>query len=82
MDVLVQPAMKAGDVLFFMDGAQTHAPCPGKQNTSADPSSTNTPAERWQKKCRALLSITDMTPEQLAVMWGPYANYHEEHPGH
>ena len=21
-----------------------------------------------------------MTPEQLAVMWGPYSNYHEELP--
>lgn len=91
MDVLVQPEMKAGDVLFFMDGAQTHGTLPwqadhqrrsvlykytGRTSTRQGTAEELAPPEiYWDKE------ITDgMTPEQLAVMWGPYSNYHQELP--
>jgi len=91
MDVLVQPEMKAGDVLFFMDGAQTHGTMPwqaehqrrsvlykytGRTSTRQGTAEEFAPPELyWDESI-----IDNMTPEQLAVMWGPYANYHEELP--
>ena len=91
MEVLVQPAMKAGDILFFMDGAQTHGTLPwqaehqrrsilykytSRTSTRQGTAEEFAPPENYWDQ-----SITDgMTPEQLAVMWGPYANYHEELP--
>ena len=91
MDLMVQPAMKAGDVLFFMDGAQTHGTLPwqashqrrsilykytGRTATRQGPAEEVAPPEiYWDEAI-----IEGMTPEALAVMWGPYANYHEELP--
>ena len=91
MDVLVQPAMKAGDVLFFMDGAQTHGTLPwqaehqrrsilykytGRTSARQGTAEEVAPPENYWDR-----SHTDgMTPEQRAVMWGPYSNYHEELP--
>ncbi len=91
MGLVVQPAMKAGDALFFMDGAQTHGTLPwqaahqrrsilfkygGRTTTRQGPSKDlASPETYWEGEI-----VDGMTPEQLAVMYGPYANYREELP--
>jgi len=78
MSLVVQPAMKAGDVLFFAETA-THGTLPWKgthqrrsvlyKYASRDAARTVgnhfEPATRWGDW------TTDMTPEEQAVMYGP-----------
>ena len=78
MGLVAQPAMKAGDVLFFMDGGCTHGalawknPVP-RRGVLIKYQSKNTnwgggvidPQERWGDM------VEDMTEEQFAVMRGP-----------
>ena len=78
MGLVVQPAMKAGDVLFFMDGGCTHGalawknPIP-RRGVLVKYQSKNSnwgggvidPQERWGDM------VEDMTEEQFAVMRGP-----------
>jgi len=78
MGLVVQPAMKAGDVLFFMDGGCTHGalawknPIP-RRGVLIKYQSKNSnwgggvidPQERWGDM------VEDMTEEQFAVMRGP-----------
>lgn len=78
MGLVVQPAMKAGDVLFFMDGGCTHGalawknPIP-RRGVLIKYQSKNVnwgggvidPQDRWGDM------VEDMTEEQFAVMRGP-----------
>ena len=78
MGLVVQPVMKAGDVLFFMDGGCTHGalawknPVP-RRGVLIKYQSKNVnwgggvidPQERWGNM------VEDMTEEQFAVMRGP-----------
>lgn len=78
MGLVVQPTMKAGDVLFFMDGGCTHGalawknPIP-RRGVLVKYQSKNSnwgggvidPQERWGDM------VEDMTEEQFAVMRGP-----------
>ncbi|HHZ91144.1 TPA: hypothetical protein EYN65_11620 [Candidatus Poribacteria bacterium] len=78
MGLVVQPEMKAGDVLFFMDGGCTHGalawknPIP-RRGVLIKYQSKNSnwgggvidPQERWGD------IVEDMTEEQFAVMRGP-----------
>ncbi len=78
MGLVVQPVMKAGDVLFFMDGGCTHGalawknPIP-RRGVLVKYQSKNTnwgggvvdPKDRWGDM------VEDMTEEQFAVMRGP-----------
>ena len=82
MGAVVQPGMRAGDVLFFMDGAQTHGTHPWRNNqerrsllfkyasrtaTRQGPSrQLVAPEVYWDSE-----TVEDMTPEQRAVMFGP-----------
>lgn len=86
MGVVVQPAMKAGDVLFFMDGAQTHGALPwtseqprrsilfkyaARNAARGGPSASfGSPDIYWEEQI-----VEGMTEEQLAVMWGPFSNH-------
>ena len=78
MGLVVQPAMKAGDVLFFMDGGCTHGALAWKNPTPRRGvlikyQSKNSnwgggvidPQERWGDM------VEDMTEAQFAVMRGP-----------
>jgi hypothetical protein len=78
MGLVVQPAMKAGDVLFFMDGGCTHGalawknPIP-RRGVLVKYQSKNfnwgggviDPHQRWDDM------VEDMTEEQFSVMRGP-----------
>ena len=78
MGLVVQPVMKAGDVLFFMDGGCTHGalawknPIP-RRGVLIKYQSKNSnwgggvidPQERWGDM------VEDMTEAQFAVMRGP-----------
>jgi hypothetical protein len=78
MGLVVQPVMKAGDVLFFMDGGMTHGalawrnPVP-RRGVLIKYQSKNSnwgggvidPKDRWGDM------VEDMTEEQFAVMRGP-----------
>jgi hypothetical protein len=78
MGLVVQPVMKAGDVLFFMDGGMTHGalawhnPVP-RRGVLVKYQSKNSnwgggvvdPKDRWGDM------VEDMTEEQFAVMRGP-----------
>ena len=91
MGVVVQPVVKAGDVIFFMDGAQTHGTLPwqadhqrrsilfkyaGRTSARQGPAkAVASPEVYWDKEI-----VDGMTPEQLAVMYGPYSNFREELP--
>lgn len=91
MDTVTQPGLKAGDVVFFMDGAQAHGTFPWRNDherrsilfkfasrTSArsGPASELAPPETyWDNNI-----VDGMTEEQLAVMWGPYSNYRDNLP--
>ena len=86
-----QAEVRAGDVLFFMDGAQTHGTFPWQaahQRRSVLYKYTSRSATRsgqaevlappdiyWESEV-----VGGMTDAQKAVMWGPYSNYHEELP--
>ncbi len=82
MGVVAQPAMKAGDVLFFMDGAQTHGTHPWQSESprrsilikyAARDSVRGVPRRElflpevwWDEKI-----VNGMTEEQRAVLCGP-----------
>lgn len=86
-----QAEVRAGDVLFFMDGAQTHGTFPwqaahqrrsvlykytSRTSTRAGQAEALAPPEvYWDDEV-----LDGMTDEQKAVMWGPYSNYHAELP--
>ncbi len=86
MDLIKQPVVEAGDVIFFMDSAQAHGATPWKLDTTrrsilfkytgrtcarGGPSQEVSPPEiYWDRKI-----VEDMTPEQLSVMYGPYSNH-------
>jgi ectoine hydroxylase-related dioxygenase (phytanoyl-CoA dioxygenase family) len=79
---VIQPEIKAGDVLFFMDGAQTHGTHPWRNDhdrrsilykyatrtaTRGGPSSeVCAPEIYWGEE-----TVADMTPVERAVMYGP-----------
>lgn len=79
---IVQPEINAGDVLFFMDGAQTHGTHPWQNDhdrrsilykyaartaTRGGPSrELCLPEVYWGEEM-----VADMTPEERAVMFGP-----------
>ena len=91
LGVVVQPSMKAGDVLFFMDGAQTHGTHPWQSENprrsilfkyasqssvrSGPARSLSVPNVWWSEEL-----VEGMTEEQKAVMYGPYSNYQSEIP--
>ena len=82
LDVVHQPALKAGDVIFFMDGAQTHGTLPWTGDAPrrsalykyASRTATRSgvsiklaaPEVYWDEAI-----VEGMTPEQRAVMYGP-----------
>ena len=86
-----QPVCKAGDVIFFMDGAQTHGTMPwkadhqrravlikytGRTCARQDPAKLfGDPESHWDESL-----VAGMTLEQKAVMWGPYSNHGGEVP--
>ena len=86
MGTVVQPAMRAGDVLFFMDGAQTHGTRPwqsqrprrsvlykyaSRSSVRGGPARELAPPEiYWGEDV-----VADMTDEQRAVMFGPCSNH-------
>jgi hypothetical protein len=86
MGTVVQPAMKAGDVLFFMDGALTHGTLPwnadrprrsvlykfaGRTTARTGPAKqVSAPETYWDESI-----VSGMTEVQRAVMYGPYSNY-------
>ena len=91
MGVVAQPAMKAGDVLFFMDGAQTHGMHPwrsdrprrsilfkyaARDSVRSGPAKDLSPPEVWWGE----ETVDGMTEEQRAVMFGPYSNHYGEVP--
>lgn len=78
LGLVVQPVMKAGDVLFFMDGGMTHGalawknPVPRRGILIKYQSKNSTwsggvvdPEDRWGDM------VEGMTDEQFAVMGGP-----------
>lgn len=83
MGLIVQPEFKAGDMLFFMDGALTHGTLPWRSDRqrrsvlfkyAARSAVRYGPAQElaapevfWGGD-----TVEGMTEEQLAVMWGPY----------
>ena len=85
MDLMVQPAMKAGDVLFFMDGAQTHGALAWKseiprrailikyssRNFNRGGGEMVQPNNRWGDL------VDGMSDAQLAVMRGPDRDTHD-----
>ncbi len=80
--IVIQPEIKAGDVLFFMDGAQTHGSHPWRNDhdrrsilykyatrsaTRGGPSrELCEPGIYWGEE-----TVEDMTPVERAVMFGP-----------
>ena len=82
MGTVVQPGISAGDVLFFMDGAQTHGTHPWRneherrsvlfkysgRTAIRGGQSFASPEKYWPEEI-----VEDMTPEELAVMWGPFS---------
>lgn len=86
MGAVVQPEIRAGDILFFMDGAQTHGTHPwrneherrsvlfkyaGRTAVRAHMDLAS-PEVYWEEEV-----VDGMTPEELAVMWGPFPGDHE-----
>ena len=85
MGTVSQPEVKAGDVLFFMDGAQTHGTHPwtndherrsilfnyaSRTATRGGPSSeVAAPEVYWDGAI-----VEDMTAEQRAVVLGPHGS--------
>ena len=90
LGAVAQVPMKAGDVLFFMDGAQTHGTLPwhanhprrtilwkfaGRCSSRTGPAREVAPPETYWGD-----EVVDMSPEERAVMWGPYSNFGDEIP--
>jgi hypothetical protein len=79
MGLVIHPVMKAGDVLFFMDGAQTHGTLAWKSEIARRAilikySSRNfnrSGGEMVQPEARWGSLLEGMTDAQLAVMRGP-----------
>jgi len=85
MGLVVHPVMKAGDALFFMDGAQTHGALAwasdiprrailikySSRNFNRSGGELVQPENRWGD------IVEGMTEEQLAVMRGPDRDAHE-----
>ncbi len=85
MDVVAEPDLNPGDVLFFMDGAQTHGTHPWTADferrsilikyasRTATRSGASQPVAKpeiyWDEEI-----VAGMTEEQRAVMYGPYSN--------
>ena len=85
MGVVAEPDLNPGDVLFFMDGAQTHGTHPwsadferrsilikyaSRTATRSGASQPVSPPEiYWDEAI-----VAGMTAEQRAVMYGPYSN--------
>ncbi len=85
MGVVAEPNLHPGDVLFFMDGAQTHGTHPWTADFErrsilikyASRTATRsgisqpiaTPETYWDRDI-----VAGMTEEQRAVMFGPYSN--------
>ena len=91
MGTVIQPGLKAGDVFFFMDGAQGHGTFPwqndherrsilfkyaGRTSARSGPASELAPPET----CWDEATIDGMAEEERAVMWGPYSNHRGELP--
>jgi ectoine hydroxylase-related dioxygenase (phytanoyl-CoA dioxygenase family) len=82
MGTVIQPEVRAGDVLFFMDGAQTHGTHPWQNDherrsvlfkyagrTAVRSKLAFAPPDKyWEPEI-----VEDMTEEELAVMWGPFS---------
>ena len=79
---VVQPAMRAGDVLFFMDGALTHGTLPwrgsGERRSILFKYASRCAVRQWPDPAQAEpesywdpATVEGMTPEQRAVMYGP-----------
>ena len=79
---VVQPAMRAGDVLFFMDGALTHGTLPwrgaGERRSILFKYASRCAVRQWPDPAQAEPEsfwdpafVDGMTPEQRAVMHGP-----------
>ena len=81
MGVVVQPEIHAGDILFFMDGAQTHGTHPWRNDhqrrsvlfkyasRTANRGGSRPyykPETYWDEEI-----VSGMTPEERAVMFGP-----------
>ena len=91
MGLIKQPIVEAGDVIFFMDSAQSHGATPwkldstrrsilfkyaGRTSSRGGPSQDVAPPEiYWDENI-----VEGMTPEQRAVMFGPYSNHRGEIP--
>ncbi|MDE2997650.1 MAG: phytanoyl-CoA dioxygenase family protein [Gemmatimonadota bacterium] len=91
MGTVVQPALGAGDVLFFMDGAQTHGTRPWQSQRprrsilfkyaarscvrGGPAQDLASPEIYWGEDV-----VAEMTDEQRAVMFGPYSNHRGEVP--
>ena len=83
MGVVVQPEVEAGDVLFFMDGAQTHGTLPWRGRERERRSVLFKYASRSSTRTGASMRLADpesywdedtvegMTEEERAVMFGP-----------
>ena len=79
MGTVIQPEVRAGDVLFFMDGAQTHGTHPWQN----DHERRSVPAGRTAIRANLGFAspeiywepeiVEGMTAEELAVMWGPFS---------
>ena len=84
MGLVVHPVMKAGDVLFFMDGAQTHGalawtneiPRRGMLIKYSSRNFNRSGGEMVQPENRWGNLIDGMTDAQLAVMRGPDRDAH------
>ena len=85
MGLVVHPVMKAGDVLFFMDGAQTHGTLAWKSEIARRAilikySSRNfnrSNGEMVHPEARWGSLLEGMTDAQLAVMRGPNRDVHD-----
>jgi ectoine hydroxylase-related dioxygenase (phytanoyl-CoA dioxygenase family) len=89
MGTVIQPEVRAGDVLFFMDGAQTHGTHPWQNDherrsvlfkyagRTAVRSNRQfaSPEVYWEPEI-----VEGMTAEELAVMWGPFVGGREAVP--
>ena len=82
MGTVIQPEIRAGDLLFFMDGAQTHGTHPWQNEherrsvlfkyagrTAIRSNREFAPPEKyWAPEI-----VEGMTAEERAVMWGPFS---------
>ena len=91
MGVTMQIVAEAGDVVFFMDSAQSHGAWPWKLDTGrrsilfkyASRTSSRSGAAKGIAEPESYWNsdvVEDMTAEQRAVMFGPYSNHRGEIP--